>query len=523
MPTADRKTLFAFDPGATNWRLFRAVYQREGGRVRLLSEPASSPLTSFTERRLPAALLLNPAGDAVDCYGEAAELLLEQDDIRPRLRAYFKPSIGSHLIPEPQPQQTRYTHEEALDYTRLLLAAVLDGIRREKWRGVPFDDSVVFSFAHPVHWAEEFKGAILDDYKAVVRSCFPEENEVELRFVSEPEAAIHSLQRRSLLGEDVDLASLILDIGGSTMDLVSSDLTSGEPTFLSRYGSPLGGDLFDAALAGSIAEELNLPEELLAEDPAIGITLRTIGKRLKEALSRQLLQDDHLRVIPQRAVTLVSRGGTVYRGTVRMDQARFDDLTRDLQRLFESLFDQALHAMSLKDDAIGRVILVGGGSQLYSVVRFLRSRFGPERVMIADNPAETVVHGVSLEYGAELAKARPTMLFMTGLVPLEEPPVEVVNKEPVWQLTGADGVSFLLKRGINTIGRTPENAVHIRSEKMSREHALLTLAEECTLKDLGSTNGTFLDNVRLAVGKDVVIEAGAKLRFGDRSFTLEQL
>lgn len=523
MPTADRKTLFALDPGATNWRLFRAVYQQEGGRVRLLSEPASSPLTSFTERRLPAVLLLNPAGDAADCYGEAAELLLEQDDLRPRLRAYFKPSIGSQLMPEPRPQQTRYTHQEALAYTRLLLAAVLDGIRREKWRGAPFDDTVVFSFAHPVHWAEEYQGAILDDFRTTVRSCFPEENGVELRFVSEPEAAVHSLQRRSLLGEDVGLASLILDIGGSTMDLVSSDLASGAPTFLSRYGSPLGGDLFDAALAGSIAEELNLPEGLIAEDPAIGITLRTISKRLKEALSRQLLQEEHLRVIPQRAVTLVSRGGTVYRGTVRMDQARFDELTRDLQRLFETLFDQALHAMSLKDDAIGRVILVGGGSQLYSVVRFLRNRFGPERVMIADNPAETVVHGVSLEYGAELAKARPTMLFMTGLVPLAELPAEALKKEPAWQLSAAEGESFPLKWGVNTIGRSPANDVRIRSEKMSREHALLTIAEELILKDLGSTNGTFVDDVRIAVGRGVVIEAGAKLRFGDRSFTLEQV
>lgn len=524
MASNHRKTVFALDPGATNWRLYRAVYVEQDGRMRLLSDPAPSPLTSFTERRLPSVLLLDPEGEQVLSYGEAARLQAEGDEARRRIKAHFKPSIGAHRLAEPQPHQLRYSHEEALTYTRSLLHEVLEGIRREKWRGAPFDNSFILAVAHPVHWGMDADGEVLRDFQAAIRACLREDSNGELRFVSEPEAAIYSLQRRALLPERSADTSLIIDIGGSTMDLVASQLQGDEPVFHSRYGSPFGGELYDAVIAASIADELGIPEVDQEDDSSIGYTLRGVAKHLKETLSRQLLQQAQVAVVPQRAVTVVSEGGEVYRGSIRLDEERFSALTDHLQRLFEANIDRAMEVMRLRREDVQRVLLVGGGSQLYRVVRDLRQRFGEEKVMIADNPAETVVHGVSLEYGASLAKARPTMFFVTGLDLASFDVEEEEGHAPLWKLTAEDGEDIVLQEGENVIGRSPSSDIQITGEKISRSHACITLTGEgCTLVDLESTNGTFLNGVRLERGEEADLEPGMQLRFGDRVYLLKPL
>ena len=73
MKTTEQKTLFAFDCGATNWRLYRSQYQVDDFEVQILGEPSPSPLTSFVDRRLPAVLLLSPDGTQLESYGENAQ------------------------------------------------------------------------------------------------------------------------------------------------------------------------------------------------------------------------------------------------------------------------------------------------------------------------------------------------------------------------------------------------------------------------------------------------------------------
>lgn len=523
MASNQRKTVFALDPGATNWRLYRAVYEESRGRMRLRSEPAASPLTSFTERRLPSALLLTEDGEGLAGCGEAAQLAVEDDGLRPNVRAYFKPSIGVHLLRSPLPHQQRFTHEEALRYTQLLLEEVLAGIRREKWRGAPFDHSFILSVAHPVHWAEHNGGSVLEDFKRTVTACLPEDSGATLRFVSEPEAAIHSLQRRGLLPEGSEETCLIVDIGGSTMDLVASERGNGEVVFQARYGAPLGGDLLDDQIAVALAEELDIPAGALEADVSLGLRLRAVSRHLKESLSRQLLQEQQVHVVPQRAVTLIAQDGTVYRGRVRLDQARFEAVTAGLQERFEAQVERALDAMHVAAQDVARVLLVGGGSQLYSVVNYLRARFGAGRVMMADNPAETVAHGVSLEYGAAAARARPTLFFQADL-DRPTPRPEDAEKSPLWKLESPDGQQFILTAGEHTIGRLPSSAIHLRTDKVSRTHARLSLsADEAILVDLGSTNGTCVNDETLPADTIRVVPEGADVRFGDQHFTLKRI
>jgi hypothetical protein len=53
MPEAKQETVFTFDLGTTNWRLYRVEYWVDSGDVRMLGDPQPSPLTSFINLRLP--------------------------------------------------------------------------------------------------------------------------------------------------------------------------------------------------------------------------------------------------------------------------------------------------------------------------------------------------------------------------------------------------------------------------------------------------------------------------------------
>lgn len=516
MSPVESKTLFALDPGATNWRLYRAVYEQDGRQTRLLNEPAASPLTCFSERSMPAALILNESLDGLVTLGEAALAQLDNPEFHSRLRAHFKTSLGRGPNAETPSQ---YSHQEALRLTGLLLKSVINGIRLEKWRGLPFEDDVILSFAHPVHWAEQGDGIALADFKALVDSCLNSDDKPELRYVSEPEATIHSLQHRSLLPQGLaDRVTLILDIGGSTTDLVASELTGDDPVFHSRYGGALGGDDYDAAVQAYLTEALNIPPEALNDDPALRYKLASIARYLKETLSRGLQTEGDLAATPQRSVTVVSAQGRVFRGTVELDEGQFMTLARPVTARFLTLFQEALDDMGLRDAEIGRLVLVGGGSQLFSLVRLLRERFGPERLVLADNPSETVVHGASLEYGAALAKRRPTVVFMVPAVEEPEPEPDVPIKR-AWQLVSDSGQILPLQPGPNPIGRASSNLITIKSDKMSRWHAEIHLEDDgATVMDLGSTNGSYLDGVRLTPKQHTPLMDGAQLRFGDLLF-----
>ncbi|MFN2149681.1 MAG: FHA domain-containing protein [Anaerolineales bacterium] len=518
MVATQQRTLFAIDPGSTNWRLYRAVYELEGGRARLLAEPAPAPLTSFTDRSLPAALILNQPGDGLSCYGETAYAQLETQQLRDRFRACFKPSINDRP-PTITLADQRYTQEEALTYTRLMLAALLEGLRREKWPGSRFTEEAVFSFAHPVHWGIETEGQILQDFEGSVLAAFQPDDQPLLRFVSEPEAAIYSLQHGELLPADPgQQVALILDVGGSTTDLVASELGAGEPVFLARYGGALGGELYDTAVAEYMARVLSIPSRVLEQDLALAFKLRSIAQQLKEGLSRQLLQNPQTPLTPQRTVTVVGAEGEVYRGVIELDEDRFQEITQAIQVEFIDLINRAFKAMGLVDREIGRVILVGGGSQLFSIINYLRARFGENAILLADNPAECVVRGVSLEYGAAMAERRPTLLFMESSPSRGEP--AAIR----WELISKEGHPIALQPGTLRVGRAPTNDIHIASDRISRWHAELIVSDSgCSLKDLGSTNGSYLDEQRLSAQAEVPLLDGARLRFGDQNFVLRKI
>lgn len=525
MASGKHITLFAMDCGATNWRLYRVEYRLDGSRLHIVDEPQPSPLTSFSERKLPAVLTLDPQGTAIENVGEVSQVQLEDESVRERVREYFKPCLGAHLEANPLPHQKRYSHAEALGYTQMLLNLVVEQIRAEKWRASAFDDRIRFSFAYPVHWRYVGDGLILDDFREAVQMCFPENIHSQIDFIPEPEGAILSLQRQGLLDSSGGGVTLIVDVGGSTTDIVAGqiDRRTGELLYLGHYGEPFGGGLYDAEMATYLAKVLSIPDAELADDPTALIALRVYGQRLKESLSRQLLQAGNgADKIAQRMITLVMRDGQLYRQLVKLDEAQFSEIAGHLDQAFETLINKALMSNGLSEADIGQVALVGGGVQLFSIVRHLRQRFGEQKVVLADNPDEIVVRGIGLAFGAGFETFEP------GASLVIEPPESVDPvpghgpvSEPVYQLISSEGKTYLLQSGTTKIGRARESHIWLDSDKTSRHHAELRLAGgNLAVVDLGSTNGTFLNGERIQADQPMLVQGGDEIRFGDRVFTL---
>ncbi len=83
---------------------------------------------------------------------------------------------------------------------------------------------------------------------------------------------------------------------------------------------------------------------------------------------------------------------------------------------------------------------------------------------------------------------------------------------------GIPGAMLPLVSGATWIGRAADNAIQLVEPSVSRCHALLrvTSDRQIELTDLGSTNGTFVNNERLRPDRPHAILDGDRLRFGTK-------
>ncbi|MBN1888203.1 MAG: VWA domain-containing protein [Thermoflexales bacterium] len=73
-----------------------------------------------------------------------------------------------------------------------------------------------------------------------------------------------------------------------------------------------------------------------------------------------------------------------------------------------------------------------------------------------------------------------------------------------------------------TVGRAPGNTIVLDHATVSRQHATIKLEkDEFRLHDLGSANGTFVDDKR--VREPLTLEDGAIVRFGEQEFTFKRV
>ena len=98
---------------------------------------------------------------------------------------------------------------------------------------------------------------------------------------------------------------------------------------------------------------------------------------------------------------------------------------------------------------------------------------------------------------------------------------------PKIQVSLPDGssLSHELTESTVTIGRISDNAFQIDDVSVSSHHAELTLGDngDYVLKDIGSTNGTWVNSKEAHEGESYTLQDGDKLRFGkiDASYVSE--
>ncbi|MEM4234830.1 MAG: FHA domain-containing protein, partial [Candidatus Methanomethylicaceae archaeon] len=76
------------------------------------------------------------------------------------------------------------------------------------------------------------------------------------------------------------------------------------------------------------------------------------------------------------------------------------------------------------------------------------------------------------------------------------------------------GKVYPLEGDVITIGRDPANTIHINDAEVSRRHARLEKRDNAyVIQDLGSTNGTFVNGVRLSGMQ--VLNPGDQISLGE--------
>lgn len=515
MAKDNKITLYSLDCGTVNWRLYRMEYHYDGARAQHVTSPLSSPLANFSDRKLPAVLTLTEGGINVETIGETALAFLEDAQARNQVREFFKPSIGSHLIENPSPHQMRYTHFEALLFTRLLLRSLIKQIQEEKYNSEPFDEGVHFSIAYPDRWRTEYDARVFEDFYHVILECFPTEICDQVHFVPESEGIILGLRDQSLLEKfHSDDVNLIVDVGGSHTTIYARkyNADTGILTDLNSYDEPFGSGLYDALLAKHISGELQIPVDELEDDSSAFMALRIWGQLLKESLSRQISSGDQgtESLANQQAVTLVMKNNQVYRKNINLSPGDFSEMIKPVDQAFQDVLTRSLENMGIKEDAVGKVILLGGGVLLPGISEGIRDRFGSEKVVLPNNPEEIIVRGTGLSFMSSMPERADQQLK------------HIPEKKSDWRIVHENGTIVDITKEIMIAGRGRQSDIILDSQKCSRTHALIRLeGNVLTLLDLRSKNGTFVNQTQLPPNSAHYLRAGDQIRFGDQAFVLE--
>ncbi len=97
------------------------------------------------------------------------------------------------------------------------------------------------------------------------------------------------------------------------------------------------------------------------------------------------------------------------------------------------------------------------------------------------------------------------------------------------KLTDSDLISYLTFKnnkidmgvGIITLGRAPTNSIVIENKLASRQHAIIQkIRDAFFIKDMGSTNGTFLNGTKVPADKYVRIKRGDKITIGNDNIVM---
>lgn len=122
------------------------------------------------------------------------------------------------------------------------------------------------------------------------------------------------------------------------------------------------------------------------------------------------------------------------------------------------------------------------------------------------------------------ATSAPETPSLTLTAEEQSTPIDVAaEKEVVAYWCSGDGTMRVpLALGTYTIGRRPTNHIVIADPYVSGSHAILVVESGAiTIEDVGSTNGTFVDDTKLIAHVAAPLSFGVKVQIGQNTFHVE--
>ncbi|MDR3709013.1 MAG: FHA domain-containing protein [Capsulimonadaceae bacterium] len=138
-----------------------------------------------------------------------------------------------------------------------------------------------------------------------------------------------------------------------------------------------------------------------------------------------------------------------------------------------------------------------------------------------------VLPGDDVQFGSvplKLVAFEKTAVMAVTDVPEEndDPHTEVVAELQLVRGTGPEEIPIV--SGNNTIGRMPDNRICIRNDRYISGHHASIEAEQGVFRliDVGSTNGTFLNGLRLTTNEAIAISEGDEITLGGTVYVFHQ-
>lgn len=243
------------------------------------------------------------------------------------------------------------------------------------------------------------------------RSAFKAAGFTPIGTLNEPSAAAIELADRMVHGNrakarQVRMTVGVFDLGGGTFDASVVRIDATDYTVLGSAGiETLGGDDFDAALAGMFCEKLNLNFQSLS--PFHRTLLLMLACREKERLS--LGQSRSLTLDPEE----IGLPGE----TVKVTAAAFE---KRLTELLEPAVDKLAETIKATGaDDVATIYLVGGSSRLPLVGKLIAQRFPKVKLLTSDKPFSAGAMGAAI-HSAETMRVHEVFARHFGVIRLAD-------------------------------------------------------------------------------------------------------
>ena len=177
-------------------------------------------------------------------------------------------------------------------------------------------------------------------------------------------------------------------------------------------------------------------------------------------------------------------------------------------------------------DILRPVRILRSGTKASSVARRITTFVRQQAPLNQTGAARAVTPIVSTPRGSAVESTRPPQAALrqpggrSSVVPKapSKSPEEQATARLVYQSVEGVDAEFILDAQ-NTIGRHPKNSIRLHDREVSKNHAtIMRQGSEYQLKDLNSSNGTFLNSRRVT---ETILNDGDELLFGSMKLTFK--